>query len=72
VEGKQFYEFYDPSGKLYEKRLLETRFALIEKSAFETQAAQAGFRTEEVYGGYDRSVFLDSTSPYMIWTLRKT
>ncbi len=71
VEGVQVYEEYDSEGMLRRQRMLDMRFALIERADFERRAAAAGFRVTELYGDYDRSPFLPETSPYIIWTLRR-
>lgn len=69
VEGWQFYEEYDAEGVLQRKRLLETRFALIERDAFAAMAADAGFRVTALYGDYDGAPFDEETSPYMVWVM---
>jgi SAM-dependent methyltransferase len=71
VEGVQVYEEYDSDGVLRRQRMLDMRFALIERQDFEQRAIHAGFRVTELYGDYDRSPFLPDTSPYMIWILQR-
>jgi len=71
VEGVQVYEEYDSAGVLRQQRMLDMRFALIERQNFEQRAVQAGFRITELYGDYDRSPFHSDTSPYMIWILQR-
>lgn len=69
VEGWQFYEEYDTEGVLQRKRLLETRFALIERDDFAAMVAEAGFRVTALYGDYDDAPFDEETSPYMVWVM---
>ncbi len=71
VEGVQVYEEYDSHGVLSRQRMLDMRFAMIERQDFERRAVHAGFRVIELYGDYDRSPFLPDTSPYMIWILQR-
>jgi len=71
VEGVQVYEEYDADGILRQQRMLDMRFALIERQDFEQRAIRAGFRVAELYGDYDRSRFLPDASPYMIWILQR-
>jgi SAM-dependent methyltransferase len=44
VSRQQFFEFFDDKGRLLEKRLLEMKFAFVEKETFERMAQSAGFR----------------------------
>ena len=71
VEGVQVYEEYDSEGVLRRQRMLDMRFALIERQDFEQRAIDAGFHVTELYGDYDRSPFLPDISPYMIWILQR-
>ena len=71
IDRMQFYEYFDKSGRLMWKRMLPMRFELVEKANFEAMASSAGFTLGDIYGGYDRSPFEDSTSPVMIWVLEK-
>jgi SAM-dependent methyltransferase len=71
VKVLQFYEEYDSGGTLRAKRLLELHFSLIDREAFESQAAEAGFKVAALYGNYDRSAFDPDHSPFLIWELRK-
>jgi SAM-dependent methyltransferase len=70
VERLQFLELYDREGRLESKRVLEMRFALIEREEFEDLAQEAGFAIERLYGNYDRTRFDPDASPFMIWTLK--
>jgi hypothetical protein len=69
VRASQFYERYDPEGRLEEKHWLDVRFSLVERGEFQALAEAAGFRVAALYGSYGRSAFHDETSPFMIWVL---
>jgi SAM-dependent methyltransferase len=71
VSRLQFFEFFDGDGHLREKRLLQMKFAFVEKHAFEQMAQDAGFRIVQLYGSYDRAPFDPAQSPVMIWRLEK-
>lgn len=71
VSRLQFFEFFEPGGRLAWKRLLEMEFAFVERDAFERMARAAGFRVVQLYGDYQRSAFDSSTSPVMVWVLDK-
>jgi SAM-dependent methyltransferase len=71
IDRVQLYEFFDASNDLRAKRVLPMRFALIERSGFAELADAVGFVPVALYGDYDRSEFLEGTSPYMIWVLEK-
>lgn len=71
VHGLQILEVFDKAGKRTTERKIAIRFALIEPSALEAMARDAGFEKEELYGDYQRSGFSPESSPYMIWFLRK-
>lgn len=71
VSRQQFFEFFDRDGRLLEKRLLQMKFAFVEKHEFEQMARSAGFRIAQLYGSYDRAPFDPAQSPVMIWVLVK-
>ncbi len=71
VNRVQLYEFFDASNDLRAKRALPMRFALIERGEFAELADAVGFLPVALYGDYDRSEYLENTSPYMIWVLEK-
>lgn len=71
VSRQQFFEFFDSDGRLLEKRLLQMKFAFVEKDEFEQMAQDAGFRIAQLYGSYDRASFDPAQSPVMIWRLEK-
>ena len=66
VNRLQFYELFDKDGVLQSKLLLPMSFELIERESLESMAEQAGFRTVELYGNYDRTPFDPNTSPVLI------
>ena len=69
VHGFQFYEFYDKSGIMDEKRVLEIKFRLSEAYEFEKMAKSAGFKVERLYGDYMKGKFDREKSPFMIFIL---
>jgi SAM-dependent methyltransferase len=71
VSRQQFFEFFDGDGRLLEKRLLQMKFAFVEKDEFEQMAQSVGFRVAQLYGNYDRTPFDPAQSPVMIWGLEK-
>lgn len=72
VRRRQFFEFHGPDGRLTGTRVLEMRFALIERTAFEAMALGAGFRIARLLGDYDGAPFDPARSRFMIWVLEKT
>lgn len=71
VTRLQFFEFYGLDNRLTSKRVLEMRFSLIERQAFETVARDAGFHVVHFYGDYKGGEFDPASSPSMIWVLGK-
>jgi hypothetical protein len=71
VSRQQFFELFDVEGRLLEKRLLQMKFAFVEKDEFEQMAQSVGFRAVQLYGNYDRAPFNPAQSPVMIWVLEK-
>lgn len=71
VSRQQFFEFFDGDGRLLEKRLLQMKFAFVEKGDFEQMAQSAGFRIAALYGNYDGAPFDPAQSPVMAWVLEK-
>jgi len=70
VTGMQFYEIYNSSNVLTDKRFLEIHFSLISKEAFGIMALESGFAVEEVFGDYDFSQFTEE-SRFMNFVLNK-
>lgn len=71
VSGCQFYEEYTTDGVLERKRMLDMKFALLDRDEFESLATAAGFMVASLYGDYERAPFQHETSPFMIWILQK-
>ncbi|MGB5830695.1 MAG: methyltransferase domain-containing protein [Thiohalocapsa sp.] len=72
VSRTQFFEYYDRTGALQKKRILEMEFELIEFDQFREMVEQAGFSVKAVYGDYDHSEFAASESATMIWELERS
>ncbi len=72
VSGVQLYSVFDQFGKLVEKRELPVKFRLVSKPEFEEMCAKAGFKIERSVGDYSYSSLDESTSPYMIFWLRRS
>lgn len=70
ASGEQAYEQLTPDGHVVDRRHLDISFYLFDKAEFAAAAAQAGFKTEAIYGNYDRRSFEHDTSPFIIWKLR--
>jgi hypothetical protein len=47
------------------------RLALIDRSGFAELANAAGFVAVALYGDYNQGVYLEESSPYMIWVRQK-
>lgn len=71
VEVLEFFEEYDAQGVMCSRSWSEVSFHLLEKSAFESLIAAAGFTVDALYGDYSYAPFDEETSPFMIWVLRK-
>jgi len=71
VERLQFFDFYDRKGNLKSRRLLEMRFAMIERGELEGMLEEVGFVTRSFFGDYQRGGFNPDRSPSMIWVLEK-
>jgi SAM-dependent methyltransferase len=71
VDRLQYYEFFDASNELLTKRALPMRFALIDRSGFVELAEAVGFVPVALYGDYERSEYLEESSPFMVWILEK-
>lgn len=71
VEGVQVVQLLDAGGRVREERVIPVRFILLDMVEFEGLARRAGFEVVSLYGDYARNAFDPSTSPYMIWVLRR-
>jgi len=69
--GKQLYDIFDEEKHLLEERSLDVSFCLFSKHEAEALFRAAGFEVANLYGNYDRSPFHETTSPFMIWRLKK-
>lgn len=69
VEGVELFEWFDAEGRLREKRMMDLRFAVIERDEFEALAAAQGFAVEALYGDYQYAPFTDA-SPFMVFVLK--
>jgi SAM-dependent methyltransferase len=69
AQGLQEYEILGDDGRVLEKRELSLRFAITDRSTFEQEAIDAGFRIRHLWGDYAYGPFEPQRSPYMIWEL---
>jgi SAM-dependent methyltransferase len=71
VSGEQYYEIYNASGILTEKRSLEVHFKPVSDTEFRAMATLAGLEVETMYGDYSYGSFDERTSDYMVYKLRR-
>jgi SAM-dependent methyltransferase len=71
IHGHEFFEIYDPSGLLLQRRLLPLAFRLTTPAEFEALVHHAGLKVAALYGDYTRAPFDPASSPFMIWVLEK-
>jgi SAM-dependent methyltransferase len=71
VNAYQFYEEYDAKGVMTSKRMMELRFRLTPKEAFEDLLKITGYCIKSTYGDYEYNEFDPETSPSMVWILEK-
>ena len=71
VSGFQYYEIYDASGTLTEKRTLEINFKPVSDSVFRQFINHLGLELSGIYGDYSKNEFVEQTSDFMIYKLRK-
>ncbi|MFH0990940.1 MAG: class I SAM-dependent methyltransferase [bacterium] len=72
AHGHQFYERYDAKKNLVDARTLDVNFYLFSKQDFEEMVYSTGFKLAALYGNYDHSGFDETTSPFMIWKLKRS
>ena len=72
ASGEQEYDILAEDGTIVDRRSLSVNFYLFRKPEFESLATGAGFKILALYGDYDYRPFEESTSPSMIWKLKKT
>jgi hypothetical protein len=71
VSGYQFYEIYDSSNRMIEKRFLEINFKLISDQECCDMIKDMGFEILERYGDYSYAKYDEKTSNYLIYKLIK-
>lgn len=71
VSGFQFYEIYDTSGTLIEKRVLEINFKPITNLELRDMIKDLNFEIIEMYGDYSYNVFNEDKSDFMIYKMIK-
>ncbi len=71
AEGEQSYDSYDAEGKLFDHRCLDVRFYLFYRNQFELLASMSGFEVVGLYGDYNCIKFMELSSPFMIWKLKR-
>lgn len=73
VSGLQTWEIFDKAGRMITKYMLDIRFSLPERQDFESLIADAGgYHAAGLYGDFDHSAYDESSSPFMIWDLRRS
>lgn len=68
--GNQFYEIYDETNGLLERRVLDIRFSVITQDEILVMANSVGFELKEIYGDYEKHAFC-LESPYMNFLFQK-
>ena len=71
ITGHQILEGIESSGRSLWKRRTNIRFRLVTRERFHDLVMNTGFTVEGLFGNYDRSLFDEAASPYMIWSLRR-
>jgi SAM-dependent methyltransferase len=71
VTGQQTFEAFNREEQILWKRMVDIRFQPVSQQEFHHLSRQAAFTVESVFGDYDRSSFVETASPFMIWCLRK-
>ncbi len=71
ADALQEYEILGEGGALLERRELPIRFAVLDRAAFEAEAAEAGLRVLRLWGDYEGGAFDPARSPHMIWELAR-
>lgn len=57
ISGMQFYEIFDASGKLIEKRMLNICFSVVTQEEMLETAHATGFKVLAIYGDYEKRPF---------------
>lgn len=71
VSGFQFYEIYDSTNILIEKRFLDVNFKPITDSELRNMIKTADLEIVEMYGDYSYNLFDEETSNFMIYKMVK-
>ncbi len=71
ASGVQIFEERSDDGRVLCERRMEMRFTLPTHEEFEARARQAGFTVDALFGDYDRSPYVEATSPHLIWRLQR-
>jgi len=71
VSGFQFYEIFDSTETLIEKKFLEINFKPISDSELRKMIKQAGLEIIEMFGDYSYGKFDEETSNFMIYKMIK-
>lgn len=71
VSGFQFYEIFDSSNIMIEKRFLEINFKLLTDSELRNMLKTTGLEIVEMYGDYSYSNYDEDTSNFMIYKMSK-
>jgi SAM-dependent methyltransferase len=71
VSGFQFYEMYNSTNTLIEKRFLEINFKPISDTELRDMIQNTGLEIVEMYGDYSYGHFNEETSNFMIYKLVK-
>lgn len=72
AHSRQSFRIYNTKHELSDEHVQEVQFALITEENFRDLLGVSGFEVSQVFGDYDASPYDRDTSPYMIWTMRKT
>ncbi|MCK9423216.1 MAG: class I SAM-dependent methyltransferase [Bacteroidales bacterium] len=71
VSGFQFYEIYDSTNIMIEKRFLEINFKPISDAELRDMIKDSGLEIVETYGDYSYNRFDEETSNFMIYKMIK-
>lgn len=71
VEVQEFFEEYDGAGLMTSRRYSRLQFHLLEYDRFVEMLRAVGFEVAQVYGDYACAPFVEDSSPFMIWVLRR-
>lgn len=71
VFGFQLYEIFDNTNTLTDKRILNINFKPISDSEFTSFIKPIGFEVINVYGDYSRNEFIEQSSEFLIYKLKK-